>query len=216
MGDLIQNEVCWVGHLTFLSWPNAGQWCKLKNFVIFILSFSMCPAFMVHGFYIHCFVGAFESLWKSLLKLGILGWTINFIKIKKPPKDSFARLRLRSIEKSGFRFWNLAFGFCNESWNGFHLREICPQGQFQLRNPNLNFMDLLFTVRLGNLKKVFAKLFSWTAVFFLLILCARTRPLFLRTVFHILLQISHSNGKNKNPITDISSLKSVFVFRVRL
>ena len=112
-------------------WPNAGQWCKL---------------FMGHGFYIHCFVGAFESLWRSLLKLGFLGWTINFIKINKPLKDSFARLKLRSIGKSGFRFWNLDLGFCNESWNGFHLREICPRGQFQLRNPNPNFMDffLLF------------------------------------------------------------------------
>ena len=119
-------------------WPNAGQWCKL---------------FMGHGFYIHCFVGAFESLWRSLLKLGFLGWTINFIKINKPLKDSFARLKLRSIGKSGFRFWNLDFGFCNESWNGFHLREICPRGQFQLRNPNPNFMDFFFIVRLGNLKK---------------------------------------------------------------
>ena len=33
------------------------------------------------------------------------------------------------------------------------LREICRQGGFQLRNPNPDFMDFLFTVRLGNPKK---------------------------------------------------------------
>ena len=45
---------------------------------------------------------------------------------------------------------------------------------------------------------------------------ARARLLFLRTVFQILLRISQSNGKNENPKTDISALKSVFGFRVRL
>ena len=60
------------------------------------------------------------------------------------------------------------------------------------------------------------KLFSWTAVFFLLIMRARTRPLFLRTVFQILFRIGLSNSKNENPKTDISALKSVFGFRVRL
>ena len=45
---------------------------------------------------------------------------------------------------------------------------------------------------------------------------ARERPLFLRTVFQILFRISQSNGKNENPKTDISALKSVFGFRVRL
>ena len=45
---------------------------------------------------------------------------------------------------------------------------------------------------------------------------ARARPLFLRTVFQILLRISQSNGKNENPETDISALKSVFGFLVRL
>ena len=45
---------------------------------------------------------------------------------------------------------------------------------------------------------------------------ARARPLFLRTVFQILFRISQSNGKNENPKTDISALKSVLGFRVRL
>ena len=44
---------------------------------------------------------------------------------------------------------------------------------------------------------------------------ARGRPLFLRTVFQNLLRISQSNGKNENPETDISALKSVFGFHVR-
>ena len=45
---------------------------------------------------------------------------------------------------------------------------------------------------------------------------ARARPLFLRTVFQILFQIFQSNGKNENPKRDISALKAVFGFRVRL
>ena len=40
-----------------------------------------------------------------------------------------------------------------KSESEFHLREIRPQGGFQLRNPNPDFMDFLFTVRLENLKK---------------------------------------------------------------
>ena len=77
-------------------------------------------------------------------------------------------------------------------------------------------MDFLFDRSIGKSEKGFAKLFSWTAVFFLLIMRARARPLFLRTVFQILFRISQSNGKNENPKTDISALKSVFEFRVRL
>ena len=45
---------------------------------------------------------------------------------------------------------------------------------------------------------------------------ARARPLFLRTVFQILFRISQSNGKDENRKTDISALKSVVGFRVRL
>ena len=37
--------------------------------------------------------------------------------------------------------------------NGFHLREIRSLGGFQLGNPNPDFIDFLFTVRLGNSKK---------------------------------------------------------------
>ena len=37
--------------------------------------------------------------------------------------------------------------------NGFHLREIRPQGGFQLGNPITDFMDFLFTVRLGKPEK---------------------------------------------------------------
>ena len=33
-----------------------------------------------------------------------------------------------------------------KSENRFHLREIRPQGGFQLRNPNPDFLDFTFTV----------------------------------------------------------------------
>ena len=78
------------------------------------------------------------------------------------------------------------------------------------------FFGFLFYRSIGKFEKGFAKLFSWRAVFFLLIMRAPARPLFLRTVFQILLRISQSNGKNENPKTGISALKSVFGFRVRL
>ena len=50
--------------------------------------------------------------------------------------------------------WEIRISQSNaKSEKGFHLREICPQGGFQLRNPNPDFLDSLFVVRLGNLKK---------------------------------------------------------------
>ena len=42
------------------------------------------------------------------------------------------------------------------------------------------------------------KEFSWTVVFFLLVMLARARPLFLRTVFQILFRSSRKNGKRKS------------------
>ena len=68
---------------------------------------------------------------------------------------------------------------------------------------------------MGKSEKRFAELFSWTVVFFLLIMRARARPLFLRTIFQILFRISKKkkkNGKEGNPRTDISALKSVSDF----
>ena len=70
---------------------------------------------------------------------------------KKVQNNGFhlPELRLRSIGKSGFRILQSNA----KSDNRFHLGEIRPQGGFQLRNPNPDFMDFLFTVRLGNPKK---------------------------------------------------------------
>ena len=45
------------------------------------------------------------------------------------------------------------FAIERKSENRFHLREIRPKGGFQFRNPNPDFMDFVFTVRLGNPKK---------------------------------------------------------------
>ena len=50
--------------------------------------------------------------------------------------------------------WKIRISQSNaKSENGCHPREIRPQGEFQLRNPNPDFLDFLFTVRLGNPKK---------------------------------------------------------------
>ena len=52
-----------------------------------------------------------------------------------------------------FQNLNPDFPIEGEIRKRFHLREIRSQGGFQLRNPNPDFMDFLFTVRLGNPKK---------------------------------------------------------------
>ena len=50
--------------------------------------------------------------------------------------------------------WEIRISQSNaKSENGFHLREIRPQGGFHLRNPNPDFLVFFFTVRLGNPKK---------------------------------------------------------------
>ena len=127
-------------------------------------------------------------------------------------------LGLRWIGKSVFRF-NLKSGFRilqsnAKSENGFYLREIRPQGVFQLRNPNPDFMDFRFTILLGNPQKDSQNCCREQRSF-LLLTRARARPLFLRTVFQSFFLISQSNGQNENPKTDISALKSVSGFHVR-
>ena len=64
-----------------------------------------------------------------------------------------------------------------KSKNGFHLREICPQDGCQLRNPNPDFMDFLFTVRLRNPKKDCKTVLVNSGVFFAVVnyACARGR-----------------------------------------
>ena len=76
-------------------------------------------------------------------------------------------------------------------------------------------MDFLFTVRLGNPKKDLQNCSCVQRSSFANYACA-CRPLFLKTVFQILLRLSQSNGKNENPKTNMSALKSVFGFRVPL
>ena len=94
--------------------------------------------------------------------------------------------------------------------NGFYLREIRPQGGFQLRNLVPDFMDFFFTVRLRNQKRICKTVLVNSGLLFANYACV------CRTVFQILLPISQSNGKNENPKTAISALKSVFGFRVPL
>ena len=90
-------------------------------------------------------------------------------------------LRLRLIKKI-FRISDFVIEPAKFE-NGFHLQEIRPQGELQFRNPNPDFMDFLFTVRLGNPKKDLQNYSRELSVVpFLLIMLALARPL-LRTVF---------------------------------
>ena len=135
------------------------------------------------------------SNWRSYSTLGVaFDWEIR-IKIRK---SGFRILKWNAKAENGFHLWNPSSGWIaiKKSKSGFH--------------------GFPFYRSIGKSEKRFAKPFSWTAVFFLLIMRAQARPLILRTVFQILFRISQSNGEKGNPKTDISALKSVFGFRVRL
>ena len=86
-------------------------------------------------------------------------------------------------------------------------------GWISIKKSKSGFHGFPFYRSIGKSEKGFAKLFSWTAVFFLLIMRAHARPLFLRTVFQILFRISQSNGKKEiqkqisqrwNPFSDFA------------
>ena len=64
---------------------------------------------------------------------------------------------------------------------------------------------------IGTSGKRFAKLFSWTAVFFLLIMRTHPRPLFLRTVFPVL----EWKSKNRYPVEKGLNLFSDFKFECK-
>ena len=102
-------------------------------------------------------------------------------------------IRLPSIGKPGVRFWilqsNAKFVF------GFHLREIRPQGRFQFRNPNPDFMDFLLTVRLGNPKKDLQNCSRQEGSFFAYYACACKTAVLKDSQFQIPFRISQSNSK---------------------
>ena len=79
-----------------------------------------------------------------------------------------------------------------------------------IKKSKSGFHGFPFYRSIGESEKGFAKLFSWTVVFFLLIMRQRARasPLFLRTVYQILFRISQKDGKKGNPRTDISALRN--------
>ena len=60
-------------------------------------------------------------------------------------------LTVRLIEKSGFRFWNPDFGFCNQTRNP--KTDFISEKSVLRVNLILDFMGFLLTVCLGNPKK---------------------------------------------------------------
>ena len=89
-----------------------------------------------------------------------------------------------------------------KSKNGFHLREIRPQGGFQLRNPNPDFMDFLFTVRWEIRKRICKTVLVNCGVFFVNYACAcKTAVLSVKIRFRISRSIANpkSRFQNLNP-----------------
>ena len=76
-----------------------------------------------------------------------------------------------------------------------------------IKKSKCGFHGFHFSRSIGKSEKGFAKLLSWTAVFFLLIMRARAKPPFLRKVFQILFRISQSNGKDENLKIDNSAFR---------
>ena len=69
-----------------------------------------------------------------------------------------------------------------KSENGFYLRDIRPQGGFQIWNLNPDFMIFDWEIRKGIYKTVLVR---WTVVFFLHIVRTPAFSPFLRTDFYI-------------------------------
>ena len=83
------------------------------------------------------------------------------------PGLRFSFFLIETLSITGEKFskgafdWEIRISQSNaKSENGFHLREIRPQGGFQLRNPNPDFLHLPFCRSIGKSEKGFAKLFS--------------------------------------------------------
>ena len=87
---------------------------------------------------------------------------------------------------------------------GFHLQEIRPHGRFQLRNPNPDFLDFVFTVRFGNPKKDLQNCSREQRSSFVNYAWA-CKTAVLKDSFSNPYRISQSNGKIENPKTDISA-----------
>ena len=107
---------------------------------------------------------------------------------------------LRSIGKSGFGFWNLDLGFCYRTRNPKRMslpRNQSP-GWIAMKKSESGLHGFPFYCSIGKPEKGFAKLFSWRVVFFLLIIRAWARPLFLRIVFQILFRIFEKKQTKQN------------------
>lgn len=108
VGNLTQNEVRPVGHLILCQNVLALQ---AKGFFKILSTLSMCTVFTGHCSYIHCFVGAFDSLWKSP---GFLEWTI-LLEWTNLFKTAFQDLKIFRLCLVGHLHFN--------KW--FDEREIC-------------------------------------------------------------------------------------------
>ena len=89
-----------------------------------------------------------------------------------------------------------------KSENGFHLREACPRGGFQLRNPNPDFMDFLFAVRWEIRKRICITVLVNCGVLLVNHACAcKTAVLSVKIRFRISRSIANpkSGFQNLNP-----------------
>ena len=103
------------------------------------------------------------------------------------------------------------------NWRSYSTLGVAFDWEIRIKIRKSGFHGFPFYRSIGKSEKRFAKPFSWTAAFFLLIMRAHARPLILRTVFQILYRISQSNGKKEiqKQISQRWNLFSDFTFDCR-
>ena len=87
--NLTQNEAHQVGHLTVVSKRRSASQAKGSRNSFILHVHCIYESLLL---YIHCFVGAFESLWKSPSNVGSLEWPIVW-KWRNLRKTAFLDLR---------------------------------------------------------------------------------------------------------------------------
>ena len=125
-------------------------------------------------------------------------------------RNAYARSAYQGYKLGCVRLRNPDFWFWNRTRN--------PKTDFISEKSVLRvkgwirILWISFYLSIGKSEKGFAKLFSWTAVFFLLIMRAHARPRFLRAVCQILFRIYQLNSKKENQKSQCWNPFSDFVF----
>ena len=104
-----------------------------------------------------------------------------------------------------FEIWTLDFAIKREIQKQISPLRNPSSGWISIKKSKSRFHGFPFYRSIGTSGKRFAKLYSWTAVFFLLIMRTHSRPLFVRTVFsNPWKDIQKQISQGLNPFSDFT------------